>query len=229
MKTLIIARHGNTFRPGETPTRVGAHTDLPLVEEGRGRAIGRYLAQKGLQPSRVLAAPLKRTLETAALAVDEMGLSLPITPDARFLEVDYGPDENKTEDMVELRLGRSSCTAQGIDSTIMSSEELQAIGHAIIKEWNAQAIVPMDWKVDTAQIQHNWMELAASVEEDEILLCVSSNGTIRFSPCITGDCESFYKQHDIKLATGAVSIFTSQDGGQSWRCEVWGVKAYKLA
>ena len=39
MKTLIIARHGNTFAKGETPTRVGCHTDLELVEEERGRAV----------------------------------------------------------------------------------------------------------------------------------------------------------------------------------------------
>ena len=47
MKTLIIARHGNTFRPGETPTRVGSRTDLPLVEEECCRAAflrGAFLA-----------------------------------------------------------------------------------------------------------------------------------------------------------------------------------------
>ena len=56
MKTLIIARHGNTFRKGETPTRVGGRTDLPLVEEERGRGIGKYLAKLGLTPTRILAA-----------------------------------------------------------------------------------------------------------------------------------------------------------------------------
>ena len=45
MNTLIIARHGNTFRKGETPTRVGSRTDLPLVEDERGRGIGKYLAK----------------------------------------------------------------------------------------------------------------------------------------------------------------------------------------
>ena len=39
----MIVRHGNTFRAGETPTRVGARTDLPLVEEERARSAGRYL------------------------------------------------------------------------------------------------------------------------------------------------------------------------------------------
>ena len=48
MKTLIIARHGNTFAKGETPTRVGCHTDLELVEEERGRGVGLYLKKLGL-------------------------------------------------------------------------------------------------------------------------------------------------------------------------------------
>ena len=38
MTTLIIARHGNTFDKGDIPTRVGARTDLPLVEKGRAQA-----------------------------------------------------------------------------------------------------------------------------------------------------------------------------------------------
>ena len=73
MKTLIIARHGNTFAKGETPTRVGCHTDLPLVEEERGRGVGLYLKKLGLVPTRILAAPLKRTMGTAALAAEAAG------------------------------------------------------------------------------------------------------------------------------------------------------------
>jgi 2,3-bisphosphoglycerate-dependent phosphoglycerate mutase len=42
----VIVRHGNTFRAGETPTRVGARTDLPLVEEERARSAGRYLRDR---------------------------------------------------------------------------------------------------------------------------------------------------------------------------------------
>lgn len=47
-RKLVIVRHGNTFRAGETPTRVGARTDLPLVEEERARSAGRYLREKGI-------------------------------------------------------------------------------------------------------------------------------------------------------------------------------------
>ncbi len=226
MKTLIIARHGNTFRPGESPTRVGAHTDLELVEEERGRAIGKYLLAKGLVPDRILAAPLKRTLGTAKLAAAELGNPCLIVPDARFLEVDYGPDENLTEDVVELQLGQRVCAAKGVDTSSMTPEAIQAVGKETIELWNTEAIVPNGWQVDVAQICKNWQELADSIIDGDTLLCVSSNGTIRFAPCITGDYAAFCKEHDLKVATGGVCIFTSEDGS-TWTCTEWGTKAIK--
>ena len=90
---LIIARHGNTFTKDQTPTRVGGRTDLPLVESERGRNIGKYLKLKDMLPDVVFAAPLKRTMETARLAVAEMGLPLEVQAEDCFREVDYGPDE----------------------------------------------------------------------------------------------------------------------------------------
>lgn len=226
MKTLIIARHGNTFRKGETPTRVGCHTDLPLVEEERGKGIGLYLKQRGIIPTRILAAPLKRTMSTAALAADAAGCSCPVEPDHRFIEVDYGPDENKTEEEVKARLGAHAARTEGLNPDSLSPEELDAKGAAIIDKWNEDATVPDGWKVDVQQIRDNWMSLAAEVKDGDIMLCVSSNGTIRFAPCITGNYEAFCAEHDIKVATGGVCIFTSEDGS-SWVCQEWGIKAFK--
>ncbi len=203
MKTLVIARHGNTFRKGETPTRVGSRTDLELVEEERGRGIGLYLKKLGLTPTRILAAPLKRTMRTAELAAEELGNPCPVVADARFIEVDYGPDENRTEEEVVARLGAEA-----------------------IELWNARAVVPDGWKVDVPRIIANWQELAAEVAEGEVLLCVSSNGTIRFAPHITGDYEGFCAAHDIKVPTGGVCVFTSGDGS-TWTCTEWGTKAFK--
>ncbi len=226
MKTLIIARHGNTFRKGETPTRVGSRTDLPLVEEERGRGIGKYLTKLGLIPTRILAAPLQRTMCTAALAAEELGCPCPVQPDARFIEVDYGPDENHTEEETKARLGADIAAAQGKNPAELTAEELDALGAAAIDKWNAEATVPPGWKVDVAQIIANWKALAAEVQEGEVLLCVSSNGTIRFAPHITGDYAGFCAAHDIKVATGGVCIFTSEDGS-TWQCREWGVKAFK--
>jgi probable phosphoglycerate mutase len=41
-----------------------------------------------------------------------------------------------------------------------------------------------------------------------------------------GDYAGFCATHDIKVATGGVCIFTSEDG-TTWQCTEWGVKAFK--
>ena len=206
--------------------KVGCHTDLELVEEERGRGVGLYLKKLGLVPTRILAAPLKRTLGTAALAAEAAGCTCPVEPDHRFIEVDYGPDENKTEEQVMARLGTEAAKAEGIDPATLTPEEIEAKGAAIIDKWNADATVPSGWKVDVQQIRDNWMSLASEVKDGEIMLCVSSNGTIRFAPVITGDYAGFCAEHDIKVATGGVCIFTSVDGS-TWDCTEWGTKAFK--
>ena len=227
MRTLIIARHGNTFRPGETPTRVGARTDLPLTEEDRARGIGRYLLAGGIKPTRILAAPLLRTRRTAELAAQELGLAPGLVQsDSRLTEIDYGPDENKTEQEVALRLGRVAAVEAGQDPATLSPGQLEDLGSQVIKLWNARAVAPNGWLVDPQMLMNMWREIASEIAENETLLCVSSNGIIRFAPVITGDCDAFYAEHDIKVPTGGVCIFTSENYGP-WHCEVWGVKAFK--
>jgi Fructose-2,6-bisphosphatase len=218
MKTLIAVRHGNTFRRGETPTRVGARTDLPLVEKERGHAIGRHLAAIGLIPDRVLAAPLLRTMETARLAVGELGVARDVTPIEAFREIDYGPDENQPEEHVIAR-----------------------IGQAAIDAWNRDALVPPGWLVDTVAIIDAWRQLAATIADGERVLLVTSNGILRFAPyilagspdassgngsdpaCCSGSSYAeFCATHDMKVATGHLCIFTGS--GMGWRCDTWNRK-----
>lgn len=213
MKTrIIIARHGNTFRKGETPTRVGAKTDLPLVEGHRGRSIGKYLKDNGLIPDLVYAAPLLRTMQTARLAIAEMGIGNEITGADNFREIDYGPDENKTENEVLQRLGKGDTEA----------------GRKIIEAWDKSAIVPEGWKVDPDQIIRTWKNFAQDVPLHQTVLIVSSNGIIRFAPYITGDFEQFAQNFDIKVATGGVCIFEKEDNDLFWKCVGWNIKPYKL-
>lgn len=223
MKRLIIARHGNTFRPGETPTRVGAKTDLPLVEEERARGIGKYLKQKGMIPDKVYAAPLKRTMQTAEFAVMELGVPRDVVPLKEFTEIDYGVDENKTEDEVMTRLGRDYLAEEG--KTNPSEEEMTAKGKEVIELWNEKAVLPKGWQADVAQMASVWQDFASKISDGETVLAVSSNGIIRFAPHIVGDYEKFCAEHDIKVATGGVCIFEYQDG--KWTCPEWGVKAFK--
>ncbi len=227
IKRLIIARHGNTFEKGETPRRIGAKTDLPLVEEEKARSIGKYLLSNNLIPDKIYAAPLKRTLQTAKLAIEEMKLAKNAIPVNDFIEIDYGPDENKTEEQVMERLGRYYLMRDKILSDTTPFEEIIKRGEQAIDLWNSNATVPEGWKVDTDKIIAAWKKFANQINDKETVMLVSSNGIIRFAPYILDmDYKEFCNTHDIKVATGGICIFDYQDN--KWVCKEWNVKPYKI-
>ena len=205
---LIIARHGTTFGPGDTPTRIGSRTDLELVENGRNqaRALGRYLAKAQLVPDVVYSARLKRSHRTAELALEELGLSIPIEVSSHFDEIDYGEDENRPEPEVVARIGKEA-----------------------INEWNRAAIVPPGWVVDPNQIIKQWFDFAKVIRKEcfgKTVLVVTSNGIARFAPHLTGDFEKFKDNHTIKIATGAVCHFEHSENsvGDNWDVVEWGLR-----
>ncbi|MAF97275.1 MAG: phosphoglycerate mutase [Micavibrio sp.] len=204
MTRLIIARHGNTFDPQQTPTRVGARTDLPLVEKGRAQAeaIGQYLKANQLIPDVIYSSHLQRTIETAKIAVKASGVSNPVYQLDIFNEIDYGPDENKTEEQVIARIGKEA-----------------------IEKWDKDADVPEGWLVDPDEIIKNWIDFAEQIrahDDNETVLVVTSNGTARFAPYITGDYEGFSKEHSIKLSTGALGILNFID--DKWQIQDWNLR-----
>jgi len=212
MTKLIIARHGNTFNPDDVPTRVGARTDIPLVEKGKeqAKAIGRYLKDNNLVPDVAYSSTLKRTKETATIALKEAGISLPVYELDIFNEIDYGDDENKTEKDVISRIGKEA-----------------------IVQWDKNAVVPDGWKVKPNEIIEDWQNFAHQLTKthdvvtnevmdiDETVLVVTSNGIARFAPHITEDFDSFAKQHKIKLKTGALWILEFSQG--EWRVTDWNI------
>jgi len=201
---IIICRHGNTFKTDETPRRIGAKTDLPLVEEEKARKIGAYLKEKGMLPDLILAAPLKRTMCTAELAMREAGVKVPVLPDERFREVDYGSDENKTE-----------------------AEVIARIGQDALDKWNNKCIVPEGWKIDPAKIITAWKNLAedwSRENQEKTLMVVSSNGIIRFAPHLLGKAKEFIKHNDLKVSTGGICIFKQRGEGNEWFCDGWNIK-----
>ncbi len=228
---IIIARHGNTFKAGEEPRRVGARTDLPLVEEKRGRSVGKYLKKEGLIPDVVFAAPLKRTMQTASLAVEELGVNLTVNEDDSFTEIDYGPDEDKTEPEVAVRQGKLRALDRGDDIDLMSEEQLIEVGNEVLDAWNETATVPYGWDIDVDDIIKAWFtlaNLASHKYKDKNVMVVSSNGIIRFSPYITGDFDEFAKEHEIKVTTGGVCIFEKEENDEHWTCKLWNEKPYKM-
>lgn len=200
MTRLIIARHGNTFGPGDTPTRVGRRTDIPLVTSGieQAQAIQHYFKIHKIQPDAVYSAELMRTQQTAAYACPGM----PITLLAAFNEIDYGPDENQTEDRVIARIGQEA-----------------------IDKWNQAAIVPPGWQVSPDAIIKNWHQFGEMINtkhKDQTVFIVTSNGIARFAPYLTGSFEQFCEQHDIKLKTGALASL--EFNGNTWDIAFWNLK-----
>ncbi|MCC6221050.1 MAG: histidine phosphatase family protein [Deltaproteobacteria bacterium] len=205
MTTLAIARHGNTFRPGEVPRRIGVSTDLPLVEKGveQARTIGTYLRENALLPDVVYTSHLKRTIQTAEIALAEAELTAPIIRHEMFNEIDYGPDENKTEEELVARIGKKA-----------------------IIDWDERAIVPLGWKVDPQKIIHDWGDFASRILRDYSkgnVLVITSNGVGRFAPHIAGNFTAFAARNAIKLATGAIGILT-YSSVNGWVIDKWNEK-----
>lgn len=201
--TLIIARHGNTFTADQAPTRVGARTDLPLVNKGitQGHAIGRYLKENAMVPDKVYVSTLLRTQQTAQAVLEVLPTDPPVEVLPMLDEIDYGPDENKPEADVIARIGRQALT-----------------------DWDEHAIVPEGWLADPEGITQNWLNFAKNLQNtDQTILVVTSNGTARFAPYITGNFEAFKARYSIKLATGALGVLI-YDEGQAWQVEGWNMR-----
>ncbi len=212
MTTLIIARHGNTFEEGDAPRRAGARTDLPLVEKGRlqARAIGQYLQEHDLIPDVIYSSTLQRTKQTARLALESAGISLPVYALDIFNEIDYGPDENQPEDVV-----------------------LSRIGAKALRDWEERAIVPQGWLAEPEEIIQNWQRFAHNITKthdtvtDEVMdiketvVVVTSNGIARFAPYITDNFENFAKNYPLKLKTGSIGILLFSKG--KWVVLDWNI------
>lgn len=203
MTKLIIARHGNTFNADETPTRVGARTDLPLVESGQQQAekLGQWLKANNIVPDITYSSELKRTIETAQIALKEIDQPQIVLPLNIFNEIDYGVDENQTEDIVIARIGEQA-----------------------IKDWDTSAIVPDGWLFDPQRCIDNWKDFAEKAVADQYkcIMVVTSNGIARFAPHLAGNYEEFSNHNKIKLSTGALGILEFKD--DTWNVSKWNIR-----
>lgn len=185
MSRFVIVRHGNTFEAGEPPRRIGSRTDLPLTGTGReqAEALGRHFSNWRF--ARLLAGPLSRARETAAL----IAAALPSPPKAEsadFLnEIDHGPDEDQPEDAVLARIGAEA-----------------------LRRWDEEALAPPDWRVDRAQRIAAWRQLFADADATSDILLVTSNGAARFALLAAGLATG-----GLKLRTGAFGVIEAGPAG----------------
>lgn len=195
MARLYIVRHGNTFDKGDTVTRVGARTDLPLSVSGREQARKLAAHFAGIPFCAALCSPLRRTRQTAR-AILRQRTDSPALLIAPFLtEIDYGPDENQPEESVAARLGSA------------------------LEAWDRDGTPPPGWNVDVEEIRAGWTRLltrAAGLAEDAAALVVTSNGIARFLPDVV---DRKPDELDRKLKTGAwgeLSVTSSGSELLSW-------------
>lgn len=176
---LFIVRHGNTFDAGDTVTRVGGRTDLPLSVSGKvqAEALGRHFAGTAFATAR--SGPLKRTRQTASAILAAHANPPELVTDLFLREIDYGPDENRPEDEVVARIGKPALDA-----------------------WENDSIVPPGWRVDPDALIGNWQETFHELRDQPgNHLIVTSNGIARFALTAAGA-----KWHDPKLKTGAWGV-----------------------
>lgn len=193
-RRIVIARHGDTFAPGEPPRRIGRGTDLPLVDSGRRQAtlLGRHLAERGAAFDTVLAGPLLRTRESAALILSAFHAP-PACGSADWLaEIDHGPDEGAAEAAVVARIGRAALAA-----------------------WDEAGVPPPGWIVDAGSRLAAWRDFLARPSGDALL--VTSNGAARFALLATG-----LAPVSLKLATGAYGEIVVTAGAAS--LAAWNVR-----
>lgn len=193
MPRLFVVRHGNTFDKGDTVTRVGGRTDLPLSVSGRTQAEALAAHFAGTPFTAALASPLERTRATARAILGRRSDAPALLIRSFLREIDYGPDENQPEDAVTSR-----------------------IGEAALKAWDDHGTPPPGWQVDPPAIRAGWRHLLseiAELPESANVLVVTSNGTARFLPdVITASPGNL----DRKLKTGAWGEITVTPD----RCEI---------
>jgi broad specificity phosphatase PhoE len=158
-KRIVVVRHGDTFGPTDLVTRVGARTDLPLVQSGTRQAqrLAEAFREQGWSFTAAACSPLQRTQQTAKIILQAQQEPPELQVHPFLTEIDYGPDENQPEEAVRARLGEA------------------------LDRWEQDAIPPKDWLVEPTVIAAGWRNLFEAAPSGQTSLVVTSNGTARFA------------------------------------------------
>lgn len=161
MARIHIVRHGNTFDAGDTVTRIGARTDLALSNSGHRQAEALADHFRDTDFIAAFCSPLLRTRQTARAILKARRTHPPLLIAPFLTEIDYGEDENRSEEDVVARIGQDAIDA-----------------------WNTDATPPPGWQVDPPALVAAWAALFARASklgsEDDVLI-VTSNGVARFA------------------------------------------------
>ena len=197
---LILVRHGNTFAKDDKVVWVGARSDLPLVQKGKeqAQAVGMALKESGIKADVLYCGPLKRTVQTAEIALKTAGwdgVKMRISDALR--EIDYGLWEARSNDDIRAEYGDDD-----------------------IDGWQQKSIWPdgYDWSPDPETILASWnamvAEIAETFGEDATAIIVTSNGILRIVAPQFG-----IAANEAKVSTGSLCLV--EDGV----VKIWNAKS----
>lgn len=201
---LIIARHGNTFNQGDTILRVGLRTDLALSTSGieQSKILGQYLRKHHPNISHAYCSELKRTHETARIALDTFKSNISIEQASILNEIDYGIYDGMPETEVIRKLGKDA-----------------------LAKWDNEAVAPKAWHFSKDEAITGLRDFANSLinkHPKQSILVITSNGIARFLPFLLNDVDAFMQENAIKLKTSSTAHLYFD--GENWQCRYWGVK-----
>ncbi|MBX7136955.1 MAG: histidine phosphatase family protein [Oligoflexia bacterium] len=195
---IIVARHGNTFGPGEIPRWIGARTDLPLVESGRlqAQALSSLFRAVRLFPAEIICGPLLRTRQFAQIIGDDCAPAVRPRVDGRLAELDYGDWEGLSDAEVEAR----------------GDAELQ-------RRWREESIRPENahWGDDEDLLARESAQLLDDLSRrlapGAAALCVTSSGRMRYLlRAMPPEFERCKAQHTLGVRTGHLALIIAQAG-----------------
>jgi broad specificity phosphatase PhoE len=201
---IFLARHGNTFSPGERVVRIGARTDIPLSPSGieQGKNLALSLSKIALHA--VYAGNLRRQTEFARLVVEQQHTKPHISHDERLNELDFGDWEGLTNEEIVAKFGKES-----------------------LECWNEEAVWPesANWGGSQEKILDECRDFLNEVIEtqpdDANILIVSSSGRLRslLRAANSAIFEQLKRDKQLKINTGTVSLLEYTDGAFALR--IW--------
>ena len=196
MQYLLLARHGNTFAPGQKVVWVGARNDLPLVDSGllQAQSLAEALKEASIKPAVLYAATLRRTVSYAQIIHDHLQLSNEVILDKRLDEIDYG------------------------NWSGLSSDEIkEQFGDVKLNEWNQQGKWPTVFSgsesVVEAEVKSFVQDIIENQAHKQLTLTVTSNGRLKYFLKLIPDVyDQYMEQCKWKVATGNMCLLGFEKG-----------------
>lgn len=136
---LYLARHGET-EASLNRVRSGGDCETILTELGRGqaRSLGQRLVAQHPRPGLILVAPLERTMQTALIINESLGVDL--VEDEGFCERSLGDWNGKSYDETE-ELMRAGVTPPGGEASVDFSARVTAAFARHSRHWSRWPLV----------------------------------------------------------------------------------------